>query len=180
MNPGAWYHEAADYVFHNGLMNGNGDGTFGPNDTLSRAMLAQILYNAAGGVPVNYLMQYNDVPADAWYTEAVRWATSEGIVSGYNGGYRPNDPITREQFAAMLYRYAVAKGMDVSVGENTNILSYADAFDISEWAYSALQWACGSGIISGRPSGVLDPTGHATRAEAAVMLMNFLSRLDEK
>ena len=104
------------------------------------------------------------------------WAAEHGIVTGYdNGNYGPDDPITREQLAVILYRYARFKGYDVSIGEETNILSYTDALEISQYAVSAMQWACGAGIINGTGDGsTLSPRGEATRAEAAAMLVRFL------
>lgn len=129
---------------------------------------------------VNYLMQFEDVAAEKYYTEAIRWATSEGIVGGYgNGKFGPDDPITRQQLATMLWRYAQHIGQDVSVGEDTNILSYEDAFDISEYAIPAMQWACGAGIMGGYGNGKLGPNDGATRAQAAAMLMRYCT-LDEK
>lgn len=123
---------------------------------------------------VNYAMSFGDVAADSWYAEAVRWAASEGIVSGYSDtAFGSNDSVTREQLAAMLWKYAQNRNADVSVGENTNILSYQDAAEISEYAIPAIQWACGAGVMSGKTGGYLDPTGTATRAEAAQMLMKF-------
>ena len=121
-------------------------------------------------------MQFEDVPTGTWYTEAVRWASAEGIVTGYAGKFNPLDAITREQLAAILYRYAQYKGCDVSVGEDTNILSYTDAFDVSEYAVPAMQWACGEGIIKGK-NGALDPRGSAKRSEAAAMLMRFCQKI---
>lgn len=179
LNAHAWYHEAVDYVIRNSLMNGYGNGMFGPNDTLSRAMLAQILYNQAGSVPVNYLMQYNDVSANTWYIEAVRWAASEGIISGYgNGQFGPDDPITREQLVAMLYRYEQFK---FGVAETwIPQLTYTDVAEISDWAYDAMGWGTMNGIIEGKGNNILDPKGKATRAEAASMLMRFLSRMVRK
>lgn len=175
LDSSAWYREAVDYVISRGLMSGYGDGKFGPNDTLSRAMLAQILYNAAGGIPVNYLMQYDDVPAGAWYTEAVRWAASEGIVSGYgNGVFGSNDPITREQFAVMLYRFAQSQGSGFT-GNWMFLLDYTDMHGISDYAYEAVAWCVMNGVMSGYEDGTLRPQGNATRAEAASMLMRFLA-----
>ena len=120
-------------------------------------------------------MDYSDVDPAAYYGEAIRWAAAEGIAGGYgNGKFGPDDPITREQLAVMLHRCAQHEGYDVSVGEDTNILSYTDAFTVSEYAVSALQWACGAGIISGTGDGsTLSPQGQATRAQTAVMLMRF-------
>lgn len=172
---GAWYEDAAAYVYKHGLMAGTSATTFAPEVTTSRAMIATILWRMAGSPVVNYAMTYTDVAQGQWYSEAVRWATSEGVVTGYgNGLFGTNDPITREQFAAMLWRYAKEQGYDVSIGENTNILSYTDVADLSEYAISAMQWAVGAGIINGTGDGsTLTPQGQATRAQAAVMLMRF-------
>ena len=148
MNTSAWYHEAVDYVLVNGLMSGYGNGLFGPEDNLSRAQLCQIIYNLEGQPAATGGSAFTDVADGAWYFDAVTWAAENGIVGGYGGGlFGPEDNITREQLAAILYRYAQVKGYDVSVGEDTNILSYADALDVSEWAIPAMQWACGSGVI---------------------------------
>lgn len=171
----AWYADAVRYVYKHGLMAGTSATTFAPDVTTSRAMIATILWRMAGSPVVNYAMNFADVPQDQWYSEAIRWATSEGIVGGYgNGLFGTNDPITREQFAAMLYRFAQEQGYDVSIGENTNILSYTDVADLSEYAISAMQWAVGAGIINGTGDGsTLTPQGQATRAQAAVMLTRF-------
>ena len=172
---GAWYADAAAYVYEHGLMAGTSATTFAPDVTTSRAMIATILWRMAGSPVVNYAMNYTDVTQGQWCSEAIRWATSEGIVGGYgNGLFGTNDPITREQFAAMLYRFAQEQGYDVSIGENTNILSYTDVADLSEYAIPATQWAVGAGVINGTGDGsTLSPQGQATRAQAAVMLMRF-------
>ena len=171
----AWYADAVRYVYKHGLMAGTSATTFAPDVTTSRSMIATILWRMAGSPVVNYAMTYTDVAQGQWYSEAVRWATSEGIVGGYgNGLFGTNDPITREQFAAMLYRFAQEQGYEVSIGENTNILSYTDVADLSEYAISAMQWTVGAGIINGTGDGsTLSPQGQATRAQAAVMLMRF-------
>ena len=117
---------------------------------------------------------FEDVPAGQWYTNAVNWAEENKIVTGYSADqFGPMDSVTREQLAAILYRYAQFKGQDVSAGEDTNILSYDDAFSVSGWAMSAMQWAVGSGILNGRTDSTLVPGGNATRAEVATMLMRF-------
>lgn len=172
---GVWYEDAAAYVYEHGLMAGTSATTFAPDATTSRSMIATILWRMAGSPVVNYAMDYTDVAQGQWYSEAIRWAASEGIVGGYgNGLFGTNDPITREQFAAMLYRFAQEQGYDVSIGENTNILSYTDVADLSEYAISAMQWAVGAGIINGTGDGsTLSPKGQATRAQAAAMLMRF-------
>lgn len=171
----AWYADAVRYVYEHGLMAGTSATTFAPDVTTSRAMIATILWRMAGSPVVNYAMNYTDVAQGQWCSEAIRWATSEGVVTGYgNGLFGTNDPITREQLAVMLYRFTQEQGYDVSIGENTNILSYTDVADLSEYAISAMQWAVGAGIINGTGDGsTLSPQGQATRAQAAVMLTRF-------
>ena len=172
---GYWAYDAIQYVYGEGLMAGTSGSTFSPEGTTTRGQIVTILWRLSGSPVVNYLMDFDDVDPAAYYAEAIRWATSEGIAGGYGGGvFGPDDPITREQLAVMLHRYAQHQGCDVSIGEDTNILSYADAFDVSEYAVSALQWACGTGIISGTGDGsTLTPQGEATRAQAATVLMRF-------
>ena len=154
-------------------MTGTGDTTFAPDVTTSRSMIAAILWRQAGSPAANDAVDFSDVAQGQWYSEAVRWAASEGIVGGYgDGAFGTDDPITREQLAVMLYRFAQHQGYDVSVGEDTNILSYTDAQEISEYAVPALQWACGAGILQG-DGAALSPQGQTTRAEAAAMLMRF-------
>ncbi len=173
-----WFHDNVVYVYENGLMNGTGAAVFEPGGTVTRGMIVTILHRLEGEPAVSYLMPFADVAEGAWYAEAVRWAAIEGIVTGVSDtAFAPDDPITREQFAAILWRYAKYKGFDVSIGESTNILSYADFGEIGEYAIPALQWACGEGIISGRGEGVLDPRGTATRAEAAAMLQRFAANV---
>ena len=170
----AWYADAVRYVYKHGLMAGTSATTFAPDVTTSRSMIATILWRMAGSPVVNYAMDFADVPQGQWYSEAIRWAASEGIASGYGNTFGTHDPITREQLATMLWRYAQSEGYDVSVGENTNILSYTDVSDVAEYAIPAMQWACGAGIISGTGDGsTLTPQGQATRAQAAVMLTRF-------
>ena len=171
----AWYADAVRYVYKHGLMAGTSATTFAPDVTTSRSMIATILWRMAGSPVVNYAMTYTDVAQGQWYSEAVRWATSEGVVTGYgNGLFGTNDPITREQLATMLWRYAQSEGYDVSVGESTNILSYTDVADLADYAIAAMQWAVGAGIINGTGDGsTLSPQGQATRAQAAVMLTRF-------
>ena len=165
---GTWYHEAVDYVLRSSLMSGYGNGTFGPNNNLSRAQFAQILFNMEGRPIVNYSLQYGDVAEDAWYTEAIRWAACQGIIGGYSGGmFGPNDSITREQLAVMLWRYA---GSPAATDKE---LHFTDADKASGYALEALRWAVESGVMSGRGGGILDPKGLVTRAQAAQMLINF-------
>lgn len=175
VDDGDWFADAVRFVYENGMMNGVSETDFAPHAATSRSMIVTILYRLEGEPVVDYAMGFTDVAGDAYYAEAVRWAASEGIVGGYGGGlFGSDDAVTREQLAVILYRYAVYKGYDVSIGEDTNILSYADAFTVSEYAVAALQWACGAGIISGTGDGsTLTPQGEATRAQAAMVLMRF-------
>ena len=139
---------------------------------LSRAMMVQILYNLEDRPAAAESAAFTDVAADAWYADAVNWAAGEGIVSGYgNGRFGPDDLITREQMANMLYYYAQYKGYDVSAGGELS--SFTDGASTSGWAAEAVQWAVGSGLLSGKGGGVLDPQGTATRAEAASIFMRF-------
>lgn len=175
-----WGAEAIDFVSSRELMNGVGNKLFAPGDKLTRGQLCQLLYNLEDA-PASGDSAFTDVADGAWFADAVDWAAFQGIVSSYgNGAFGPNDPITREQLTVMLYRYAQLKGYDVRVGEDTNILSYTDAQAISEYTVSAMQWACGAGIIKGTGDGsMLSPLGDATRAEVATMLMRFCVNVTE-
>ena len=171
---GDWFYDCVVYVYENGLMDGVSDARFAPDGTVTRAQLVTILWRLDGGPAVNYLLPFTDVAEGEWYTEAVRWAASEGIVNGVSDTeFAPGADVTREQFAAILYRYAQYKGYDVSIGESTNILSFTDFDAVSEYAVSALQWACGEGVITGVTESTLVPQGTATRAQAAAMLQRF-------
>ena len=168
-----WFYEAVSYAVENGLMSGMSEDIFAPNTPLTREMLAVILWNLEGNPAPNEVAPFLDVTSDKYYANAIAWANENGIVAGYGDTFGVGDSITREQFAVMLYNYAQYQGYDVSIGENVNILSYTDALTISDYAYPAMQWACGAGIINGMGDGTLAPQGKATRAEAATMLMNF-------
>lgn len=172
-----WYHLSVDYVLTHKMMNGVSSRAFAPNASLTRGMLVQILYNLEGK-PKGTAANFSDVQADAWYAEAVGWAASNKVVTGYaDGTFRPNAAVTREQAAAILYRYAQSKGIDVSVGENTNILSYVDVQQASEYAIPALQWAVGAGVLNGKNGGRLAPTGTATRAEIAAIMQRWCENI---
>ena len=175
-----WFYEAVSYAVENGLMSGMSEDVFAPNTPLTREMLAVILWNLEGNPTPNDVAPFLDVTSDKYYANAIAWANENGIVAGYGDTFGVGDSITREQFAVMLYNYAQYQGYDVSVGEDTNILSYTDAFDICNYAYPAMQWACGAGIMSGNDDGTLNPQGKATRAEAATMLMNFCENIVKK
>ena len=150
-------------VYDNKLMDGVDTYVFAPNDTLTRAMVWTIIARMSG---------VDTTGGNSWYAKAQEWVITNGISDGEN----PTAAITREQLVTMLYRYAQIKGYDVSVGENTNILSYVDATSISEYAVAAFQWACGSGLTEGDENGALTPLATATRAQAAAMIMRFLSK----
>ena len=169
-----WFYEAVAYVHQKGLMNGTSATTFSPNSGTTRAMTAIILYRLEGSPSSpGEGGAFTDVPA--YYADAVDWCAAQGLVTGYGGGrFGPDDPVTREQLVTLLYRYAQYKKWDVSVGENTNILSYTDAFDISEWAVPAFQWACGADIINGTTDQRLTPKAGATRAQLATVLLRLL------
>ena len=178
VDDGDWFAGAVRFVYENGMMNGVSETSFAPHAATSRSMIVTILYRLEGEPVVDYAMDFTDVAGDAYYAEAVRWAASEGIVGGYGGGlFGSDDAVTREQLAAILYRYAVYKGYDVSIGESTNILSYDDFADLSEYAIPAMQWACGAGVITGVTDATLVPQGEATRAQVAAMLMRFVEAI---
>lgn len=169
----AWYHDGVHFCIENKLMNGTSTTTFAPGATTSRAMIVTILWRLAGEPVVNYAMNFEDVDADQWYTEAIRWAASEGIVNGYSdAAFGPNDNITREQLATILYRYEQKNGGGFK-GMWMIRMDYVDLADVSDWAYEAMCWMNMNSIVNGRPGKILDPKGNATRAEAAAMLYRY-------
>ena len=171
VNTGDWFFDYVAYVYANGLMDGVSATTFEPNATLTRAMLVTILWRVECEPVVNYLLPFTDVPADAWYTEAVRWAASEGIVTGVSDtSFAPNAEITREQLAAILHRYA---GEPATAA---NLAGYADGASVSAYAVDAMSWCVEHMIITGVTDTTLEPQGTATRAQCATMLMRFAER----
>ena len=170
---GSWYYDAVSYVYEHGLMTGTSDTAFAPDANLTRAMMATVLWAMEGSPVVNYAMTYTDVSGGAWYAEAVRWATSEGVVSGVGDNrFDPDAPITREQMAVMLYAYAAHKGYDTD-HNSAEARTFHDYDAISGWALTAMEWAVDAGLIGGKPGNILDPAGTATRAEVATILRNF-------
>ena len=163
VSAGAWYFDAVGYVYVGGLMDGVSDTLFDPDGTMTRAMVWAILARVDG----------ETVTGEDWIETAREWAVANGVSDGENA----TDYVTREQLATMLWRYAVYKGYDVSVGEDTNILSYVDFADLSEYAIPAMQWACGAGVITGVTDATLVPQGEATRAQVAAMLMRFVEAI---
>lgn len=169
-----WYFGAVRYVYENGMMNGTGSGLFSPMLTTSRAMIVTILYRLEDGpAPLSANFDtFSDIQTDAWYAGAVAWAGRNGVVSGYDDGrFGPDDAITREQLAAILYRYASLRGLAVSASASLD--AFTDAGAVSSYADEAMRWAVGSGLISGKGESILDPLGSATRAETAAILMRF-------
>ena len=175
---GGTYHEAIDYVVEHNLMNGVGGGLFAPGGDTYRGTLVTILYRLEGEPEVDSGSVFSDVPEGAWYHDAVLWAASNGIVEGYgNGVFGAKDPITREQFAVILYRYARYKGYDVTA--RGDLSTYTDGASTHSWAEAALSWANGVGIIDGLGEDLIDPTGGAIRAQAAKMLYQFCEAVME-
>ena len=176
-----WCFSEVAQVYADGVMGGTSGTTFSPNGTLTRGQAAAILYRMAGSPAVTSAASFSDVASDAYYANAVSWAAGQEIVTGYaDGTFAPNRVITREQLAAILYRYAKSAGADVSVGEDTNILSYQDAESIAAYAVPAMQWAAGSGVLSGTSASTLSPKGTATRAQTAVILVRFANQTASK
>ena len=164
---------AIKYVTDNGYFNGNTDTTFNPKGNVTRGQLAAVLYRMAGSPAVSGEAKFSDVAAGKYYTDAVIWANANGIVTGYSDGtFGPAKNITRAQLATMLWRYAKFAGVDVSVGEETNILSYEDALTLAEPFIPAMQWACGAGIVNGN-GGYLNHGASATRGQVAAMLYRY-------
>ncbi|OUQ55884.1 hypothetical protein B5E56_13750 [Flavonifractor sp. An112] len=169
---GDWFYEAVKYAYDNKLMDGTSSTTFAPLMTTNRAMIVTILWRLEGSPVVNYAMNFSDVESGVWYTEAVRWAAAEGIVKGYSDTvFAPDDTVTREQLATILYRYAGYKEYDVSA--KGDLTTFADGSTVSTWAADGMTWAVGAQLITGKDGGKLDPTGTATRAEVATILMRF-------
>jgi hypothetical protein len=169
---GDWFYNSVMYAFENGLMNGISASRFGPDTTLTRGMLVTILYRMEGSPAVSGGAVFDDVAPGMYYTQAVEWASGHGIVTGYgNGKFGPDDLITREQLAAILYRYASYKGYDVS--GQADLRSYSDEAKIHDYAVTPMRWASFTGLIAGRSATTLVPAGNATRAEAATILMRF-------
>ncbi len=172
--PQLWYHDGVQYCLDNGLMNGVSDDEFAPDTNMTRAQLVTILWRMNGKKTVNYTMTMKDIAAGTWYTEAVRWAASEGIVKGYsNDKFAPGDAVTREQIAAILCRYAAYEGMDVSTEKDTGLTQYADASKVSFYAVSAVKWAVSEHIMNGIDAATLSPLSTATRAQVAAMIQRF-------
>jgi len=170
-----WFHGAVQFVYENDIMQGTGANTFSPNATLSRGMVATILHRLAGEPTDSAAHDFGDVAANRWYSDAVAWAFENGIVQGTTSDrFAPNAPITREQFATMLHRYAEFAELTMDVSEGASLDSFVDAYRIGDWAEDAKLWANYHGLITGRTPTTIVPNGTATRAEAATILMRLV------
>ena len=171
-----WFYEAVANVYKNGLMSGISTTVFAPRMVTSRGMIVTILYRLSGSTIVSDPATFTDVAKNQWYTDAITWAAANNIVNGYgNGMFGPNDSITREQMATILYRYAQYKGYTTTI--NQNLSNFTDGDSASDWAVEALEWAVSQGVMAGKGGNMLDPTGTATRAEVAQMFFNYLTSL---
>lgn len=171
ISPSAWYAQAVNYVSENGLMSGTGGGKFSPGTPMTRAMLATVLHRMDGSPIPAKAHGFSDVPGGAYYEQAVAWAAESRIVSGIGGGrFGSENHITRQDLAVMLYRYGNFKGYDLSAAGDLS--KFSDSSRVAGYARQAMQWAIGAGIMQG-DSGRLMPTGDASRAQVAVMLMRF-------
>ena len=169
----AWYYDSVAFAYMNDLMSGTHDTIFAPNDMMTRGMMVTILHRLDGNSSVNFAMMFDDVSDDAYYAEAVRWATSENITTGYTeNSFAPNNMITREQMVVMMWRYAGSP----MLMDYTGLTQYTDVSEVSIFAQQAFAWAHQQGIISGKSDTILDPQGFATRAESTAILQKFMSR----
>ena len=172
--PNNWFYKYVDFVFNHDLMIGTTSTTFSPNVTLSRAMVATILYRMAGEPEVAYMPIFSDVAPARWYSNAVIWAFDVGIVKGIaENTFAPTANTTREQVAAMMHRYARYMGYNLAVPADFNLSQFKDHSDVSEWAKKAMQWTAYNSLIVGVANTTLDPRGTATRAQSAAILMRF-------
>ena len=170
-----WFYDAVQDAVDMGLMAGVSADRFDPKGTVTRALVAQILYAREGKPTVSGAAAISDVPANAWFHNAMQWAKGQGVIAGYpDGRMDPNAPVTREQLAVILHSYAQKKGMNVS--KTADLSGYADSAAVSVWAKDAMSWAVGSGLISGRSASTLAPAGSATRAECAVIFTQMFQK----
>ena len=165
------------FVYENGLMLGTSKTLFSPHGTATRGMMATILWRMEGSPVPKGKNSFTDVEAGKWYADAITWTAENGIFAGYGKDkFGPDDPITREQLAAIFYRYADYKGYDLTVKGNLD--KFKDSDKITDYAKTAMQWAVGSGLVKGKSGNLLDPQGTATRAEIAAMLHRFIEKYE--
>ena len=172
-----WFYGDVMFVYENGLMLGTSKTLFSPHGTATRGMMATILWRMEGSPAPKGKNSFTDVEAGKWYADAITWTVENGIFAGYGKDkFGPDDPITREQLAAIFYRYADYKGYDLTVKGNLD--KFKDADKITDYAKTAMQWAVGSGLVNGKSGNLLDPQGTATRAEIAAMLHRFIEKYE--
>ena len=172
-----WFYSDVMFVYENGLMLGTSKALFSPHGTATRGMMATILWRMEGSPAPKGKNSFTDVEAGKWYADAITWTAENGIFAGYGKDkFGPDDPITREQLAAIFYRYADYKGYDLTVKGNLD--TFKDADKITDYAKTAMQWAVGSGLMKGKSGNLLDPQGTATRAEIAAMLHRFIEKYE--
>ena len=170
----AWFYDSVRNVYENYIMNGVSPTLFQPNGTMSRAMVATVLWRLEGEPEMDDTSVFTDVPRGQWYTQAIAWAYEQGIITGYGSGrFGPQDNVTRQQLAAMLFRYA--KTMDLDGGERASLSAYRDQGQVADWAREAFAWAVAKGHINGTSPTTLSPTGTATRAQCAAILTRMLA-----
>ena len=170
-----WFYNDAMFVYKNGLMLGTSKTLFSPHGTVTRGMMATILWRMEGSLAPKDENSFTDVEAGMWYADAITWTTANGIFAGYSKDkFGPDDPVTREQLTAIFYRYADYKGYKLTVTENLD--KFEDADKITDYAKMVMQWAVGNGLIKGKSENLLDPQGTATRAEIAAMLHRFVEK----
>lgn len=175
VNSNAWYVNAVEYATSNNLMGGTSDTTFSPNDYMSRAMVATVLWRMDGSVSVPDVSSFSDVVSGTWYWEPIQWANATGVMEGYNAQtFGTNEPVTREQLAALMFRYESYK---YGMNEVSEQHDFSDSNQVADWATEAVAWAEQNGLMNGKPGNRFDPQGIATRAEFATVLMTYRSRL---
>ncbi|WP_420850850.1 S-layer homology domain-containing protein [Paenibacillus aceris] len=170
-----WFYKGIKFMSEKGLMIGTSENSFSPNQNTSRAVIVTILYRLEGN-PSALESSFTDVNTDTWYSDAVAWASSSNVISGYgNGLFGPNEDITREQLCTILYNYAKHKGYDISSAKKVD--AFTDGNKVSSWAKEPMEWAIGSGLISGYGNNILAPTDTATRAQLSIIIQRFIEKV---
>ena len=178
LGEGQWYESAVRYAYTHDIMEGMNETTFSPNTSLTRAEAVQVLYNLEGRPAVSGNAAFPDL-VEKWYKPAIAWAEQTGVVDGYEDGtFRPENAVTRQEFAQMLYNYAKYKGYDLTA--QGDLSQFPDSGSVADWAEAAMSWANGNKLINGHDDGTIDAAGTATRAQAASILMRFDQNLVEK